>query len=101
MDRLPELVKSDLPAGEHVQRVEELLTGIDQAQLGVLAIVTALGPYLTSEDDAVRARAIALLAEASEALVGPSNQLPGLGLRALAGKWPLGPQVYSGGRCRR
>lgn len=64
MELLPGLVTAELPVAQRSERVQELIGGIRASgQLEVLPLVTALGPFLTSEDDAVRTRAVLLLAE--------------------------------------
>ena len=59
------LVEAELEESAQAQQVQALVGQLRCEAVPALALVAALGPHLTTESDAVRARAVALLAQVS------------------------------------
>lgn len=57
------LVKEELPQASYAEGVGQLARQVADAGVTSLALITTLGPYLTTENDAERTRAISALAE--------------------------------------
>ncbi len=98
MELLPRLITTELAADEEATALSELLDQFARSKTEVLAVVTALGPFLTSSVDGHRAKAVALLAQVSgvrscgdHSLLPPVVKSSGL----------LGRTASQGGLCGR